>query len=130
VTFGNAENFVDGLDPGGGKRFFVDDGREDGSQRLAKTQNAEQDSVDRLRFCRQKRAEPSGAILRDQTSIDKESDEFVPGKVMGGGREVGEIKGQTTGDKSREGRRRHITRVFLQSGYSRESRVCKEWVET
>ena len=50
VTFGDAENFVDWLDPGRRKGLIGDNGSKDGAKRFAETQDAEQDRVDGLRF--------------------------------------------------------------------------------
>jgi hypothetical protein len=52
---------------------------------------------------------------------------------VGGGREVGKIEGETTGDEvRRDGKRSaaHLTGVFLWSGYTRNGRGCKEKLET
>jgi len=40
VTFGDAEDFVDGFGPGGGEGFTLREGSEDGAQRFAEPKNA------------------------------------------------------------------------------------------
>ncbi len=99
VAFGNAEDLVDGFDPGSRKRLFVDDRREDGTEGFAQPQNAEQDSINGLGFRVEERAKARGARERDQAGIDKKGDELVPGEVMCGGREIGKIECHTTSDK-------------------------------
>jgi len=41
VTFGDAQDFVDGLGPRGRERLLVDDGTEDGTEGLTQTKDAE-----------------------------------------------------------------------------------------
>jgi len=65
VTFGNAENFVDRLGPGGGKGLAVDKASKDGAERFAESENAQEDRIDGLRFSGEKRSETSRAVLRD-----------------------------------------------------------------
>jgi len=114
VTFRDAEDFVDRLSPGSGEGLIVHEGSEDGAERFAKTEDAEENGIHGLRFGREKRTETGGTILGDQASINKERDELVPGEIAGGGREVGEIKGETTCDEVRFGvgeGRRHDRRL-------------------
>lgn len=127
VTFRDAEDFVDGLDPGSGEGFAVDKRTEDGAERFAKAQDAEENGVNGLGLGRKKGAKAGGAIRRDQASIDKECHKFVPGKIVGGGREVGKIEGEATGNQWRSWvlrqeapyrGRRDITCVISMVGYT------------
>ena len=129
VTFGNAEDLVDWLNPGGGERLSVDDGSKNGPERLAKTKDAEENGVYSVRRCSEERAEMCGTISGDQASIDQERDKFIPGEIMGGGREVGEIEGETTGDEESRRRVGHITGLLLQGGYIRNRQSSKRKVE-
>ena len=99
MAFGDTQDFVDGFDPGGGEGFFIEDGGENGAEGFAKAQDAKKNRIHGLSLGGKKRAKASGTILGDQASIDKERNEFVPGKIAGGGREVGEIEGQAAGDQ-------------------------------
>jgi len=65
VTFGDAENLVNRLGPGGGKGFAVDNGSKDGAERFAEPEDAQEDSVDGLRFRAEKRPETSSTVFRD-----------------------------------------------------------------
>jgi hypothetical protein len=98
VTLGNAENFVDGHGPGSGKRFAVYKGSENGSERFAEPQDAQENSIDGLRFCGEKRPETSCAVLRDKASIHQERYEFIPGEIVRGGGEVGKIEREAASD--------------------------------
>ena len=98
VALGNAQDLVDGLDPGGGEGFTVDDGSEHRTERFAKTQNAEENGIHGLSLGGKKRTEATGTILGDQARIDKEGNEFVPGQIVGRGSQVGKIKGEAAGN--------------------------------
>jgi hypothetical protein len=126
VTFGDAKDFVNGLDPGSGEGFTLRERSKDGAERLAKTKNAEQDGVNGLRFGSEQGAETRGTIFRDQARINQERDELVPREIVGGGREVGEIESEATSDEVWGGRRGggHVTSDYLQGGYIRRSRSC------
>jgi hypothetical protein len=116
VTFGDAEDLIDGLDPGSGEGFFVDNGSEDGAERFAKAEDAEENGVHGSRFRGEQGTETGGTFLGDQASIDEERDEFIPRQIVGGGGDVGEIEGETTGDEVRRDGKRlaaHLTGVFL-----------------
>ncbi len=119
VAFGDAEDFVDGLNPGGGEGLSVDNGSKDGAETFAKAEDAEEDDIHSVRCRSEKGTEMCGTILGDQTSIDQERDEFIPGEIVGGGGEVSEIEGETTGDEVRGERAGHITGLLLQYGYIR-----------
>lgn len=127
MAFGDTQNFIDGFNPGRGEGFFVDDGGENGAKRFAKAQDAKENRIHGRSLSRNKRAKASGPILGDQASIDKEGNEFVPGKVAAGGREVGEIEGQAAGDQwgsgaphqeTPNGRGSGITGVLATVGYT------------
>jgi hypothetical protein len=132
VALGDAQDLVDGLGPGGGERFAQDHGCKDGPEGFAKTQNAEENGVDRLRFCFEKRTKTGSAILRNKARIHEERNELVPGKIACGRREIGEIECQSTGDElqKRRGQGRsasaHLTCVCLQDGYTRTGRLATE----
>ena len=99
VTFGDAQDFVDGLDPGRRKGLVIDEGSENGAERLTKTEDAEENCVHSLRLRGEKGTETGGTILRDQASVGQEGDEFIPGEIVGGGCQVGEIEGEAAGDQ-------------------------------
>ena len=124
VAFGDAKDFIDRLDPGSGKGLFVDDGAEDGAERFPQTENAEKNGVHGLRFGGEKGTETSSTILGDQAGIEKERHEFIPGKIVSEGREVGEIEGEAAGNEVGSGFG-HVTSLFLQGGYSRNWEMCK-----
>ena len=50
VALGDAEDFVDGFNPRGGKGITIHDRCENGAERFAESQDAEEDSIDSLRF--------------------------------------------------------------------------------
>lgn len=121
VSFGDAKNLVNGLDPGRRIMFFIDDRRKDGAKRLTKAANAEQDGVDSLRFVEQQRTKAGGTFFGNETRVREEGDEFLPREVVGGRRAIGEVEGEASGDKVR-GRsrvRRHVTGISFHDGYSR-----------
>lgn len=99
MTFGDAKDFIDGLDPGGGERFAVHYGSENGAKRLAQAKNAQEHSVHSMVFRVKKGAQTSRAILRDQAGVHKEGYKLVPRKVLGGRRSVGEVESEAAGDK-------------------------------
>jgi len=68
-------------------------------------------------------------MLGDEAGIDQERDEFFPGKVVGGGREVGEIECEPASDEVRGGFG-HVTGVNPRSGYIRNGWSCKGELET
>ena len=103
--------------------FFVHDRGKDGAKGFAKAANAEQDGVDGLRFVEQQRTKAGGTFLRDETRVGKEEEKSLPRKVVGGGRGIGEVEGEASGDEVR-GRNelgRHVTGVSFQDGYSRNA---------
>src|SRR5215469_1052131 len=79
VSFGDAQDFVHRLCPGKRERLFVHKAREDGAETLAKAKGAEEDGIDGSGLGREKRAKARGAVLRDQPSVDEESDKLIPG---------------------------------------------------
>ena len=83
VPFRDAQDFVDGLGPGGWERLFVDNTGEDSPERLAKAQRTEEYSVDGAGFRGEKRSEARRAVVRDQAGIYEESDKVVPREVAG-----------------------------------------------
>ena len=123
VTFRDAKNFIDGLNPGTWEGFLVHEGSEDGAERLAKAKDAQEHSVDSMGFVEKERAQASSAIFGDQSSVHEERDKFIPREIAGGWSGVSEIEGEATSDELRAGRgraaRSHITSVILQAGYSR-----------
>ena len=124
VPFRDAQDFVDGLDPRTGERFLVHEGSEDGAERLAKAQNAQEDSVNGTGFVGEERAQASRAIFGDQACVHEERHKFFPRKVAGVGRDVGEVQGEAASDEVKRGRGRaargHITNMILLAGYNRE----------
>ncbi|MGB7731024.1 MAG: hypothetical protein WBL50_23560 [Candidatus Acidiferrum sp.] len=130
VALGDAEDFVDGFNPRGGERITIQDRRENGAERFAEPQDAEEDSIDSLRFGGKKWPEPGGPIIRNESRIHKKGNKFVPREVMGCGREIGEIESEATRDEMvRRLRSRHITCDELQGGYNRIASVCKRWIQ-
>lgn len=130
VALGHAEDFVDGFNPGGGERITIHDRCENGAERFAESQDAEENSIDSVRFGGKKWPEPCSPIVRNESRIHKKGNKFVPGEVMGGGREIGEIESEPARDEMvRRLRRIHITGGDLQGGYSRMAPGCKGWVE-
>jgi len=99
VAFGDAKNFVDGLDPGGGEGLALDDRGEHGAQRFAKAQNPQQNGVDGVRLGGGERTEAGGALFGDKPGILEEADELVPGQVVRRGRGIGEIEGEAAGNQ-------------------------------
>jgi hypothetical protein len=51
-----------------------------------------------LRFGGEKGTETTGTIFGDEASVGKEGNEFVPGQIVGGGGEIGEIECEAAGD--------------------------------
>jgi len=129
VTLRDAKDFIDGLDPGTGERFLLREGSENSAERLAKAKNAQEHSVHGMGFGGKKGPQASSAILGNQASVHEERDIFIPRKVVGGGRGVSEVEGETASDevRGRGGRAAggHITSVILQAGYSRLKGVQK-----
>lgn len=115
MAFRDAEDFVDGLDPGSGEGFAVDHGTKDGAERFTKAKDAEEHRVYGLSFRGKKWAKAGSAILRDQASLNKEGYEFVPGKIVSGGREVSKIESEATGNQ-------RLSRVLLQGAPNRGGR--------
>lgn len=99
VTFGDAEDFVDGFGPGSREGFAVDKGSEDGAERFAEAKDAQENSIDGVRFRGNKRPETGRAMLGDQVCVEKKRDEFVPGEVMRGGGKVSKIECETASDQ-------------------------------
>jgi hypothetical protein len=99
VAFRDAQNSVDGFDPGCGERFVVGNGGEDRAERFAEAKNAQQHRVDGLRFPSEQRPEARGAIHCDLAGINKEGHEFIPGEIASRGRQVGEIERKAACDK-------------------------------
>jgi len=115
VAFGEAKQIVDGLGPGFGERLFLHEGRKDGAEGFAQAKNFEENGVDGLRLGVEQGMKTCGAFGGDDMGVDEERDEFVPGEVVCGGRGIGEIEGEATGDevclcvcKSHEGPRREV----------------------
>lgn len=108
MSFSDAQDFVDGLDPGWRNRLLVHDRSENGAKRFTKPEDAQEDAVDSLGLGVEKWAEAGGTILGNEAGVDKEGDEFVPGKIVGSGREVGEIEGEATGNELRR-KSGHVT---------------------
>ena len=65
VAFGDAKDFVDRFDPGGGESLSIDDRRENGAQGLPQAEDAQKHGVDGLRFRDGKRTKPGSAFLGD-----------------------------------------------------------------
>lgn len=84
VAFGDAQNCVDRLDPGRGIMLLVHDGSEDGAERFAEPADAQQNGVDRMGFVGEQRAKAGGTFFGNEASVDKEGDEFLPGKIVSG----------------------------------------------
>jgi hypothetical protein len=63
VALGDAQDFVDRFGPGSGERLSFDNRREHGAETFAKAKNAQENSVNSMRFCVEKRAETGSAIL-------------------------------------------------------------------
>jgi hypothetical protein len=112
MSFGDAQNFIDGLDPGRGNWVLLDDGGKNGAKGFTEANDAKKDGVDSLRLRVEERAETGGAVQGDEASIDEESDELFPGEIVGGGGKIGEVEGEATGDELREDGR-HVTREEL-----------------
>ncbi len=72
VTLGYAENFIDRLYPRAWKGLIVDDGGENGPQRLAKSQDTEQGCVDGVGLRQKQGPKTGGAILGDKVSVYQE----------------------------------------------------------
>jgi hypothetical protein len=79
MSFGDAQDFVHGLRPGRRERLFVHNRGEDGAETLAKAEGAEEDGIDGSGLRGEKRAKTRGTVLRDQPSVDEESDKLIPG---------------------------------------------------
>jgi len=101
MPLGDAQDFVDRFDPGRRKGLAFSDAREDGAERFAKPERAEQHGIDGLRLGRGQRTEASGALAGDQMRIGEEGYEFIPGEMAGSGGEIGEVQGQAPGDEVR-----------------------------
>jgi len=101
VALGEAKQIVDGLDPDFWEGFLLDERRENSAEGLAQTKDFEEHGINSLRLGVEKGMKASGAFGRDNASVDEERDELVPGEVVRGGRSIGEIQGQATGDEVR-----------------------------
>ncbi len=101
VAFSESEQVVDGLDPNFREGFFLDERSEDGAERLAETQNFEENGVDGLRLVGEEGMKASGALWGDDAGVDEEGDELAPREVMGRGRGIGEIESEAASDEGR-----------------------------
>jgi hypothetical protein len=99
VAFGDAENFVDGFDPGTRILFTLHQGGKDSPETFAEAEDAQKNRVNRLRLVQQERAQASGTVLRNQAGIDQKGNEFVPGEIMSRRRGIGEVESETSGDE-------------------------------
>ena len=83
MAFGDAEDLVDWLDPGGREGLVIDDAAEDGAERFTKAKNAEEDGVHRLRLTGYQGTQAGGTIFGDKAGIDEESDKLAPREIAG-----------------------------------------------
>jgi hypothetical protein len=99
MTFGDAKDLVDRLDPGGRERFFVDDRSKNGAERLAEAENPKQRGIDGLRFSVGEGTQSGGAIFGDQPRIHEKRDKLVPRKIVCRGGKIGKIESEAAGDE-------------------------------
>jgi hypothetical protein len=101
VTLGDAQHFIDRLDPGCGIGFFVYDASENGPKGFAKPEDSQEGGIHGLGFCKKKGSKTATAVFGNKSRIHKKRNKFVPGKIVGGGGEIGEIKCHAAGDQWR-----------------------------
>jgi hypothetical protein len=128
VAFGDAENLVDGFDPGRGKPLPLCNRRKDGAQGFTQTEDAKQHGVDGKRLSGKEGPEAGSALLRHKAGIDEEGHKLLPGEVVRGGGEVGKVESQAASDERRVagGMAGHVTGLAFREGYIRLFRKLNE----
>ena len=99
VTFGEAKQIVDGLDPAFGEGLLLHEGSEDGAEGFAQAKGFQENGVNGLGLAVEQGMKAGRAFGGDDAGADEEGDELVPREVMCGGHGVGEIQGEAASDE-------------------------------
>ncbi len=68
-----------------------------------KTVNPQKYSIDGTRLGANKRAKTRSTLFGNQPGVNQEGHEFVPGEIMGGRREVGEVQSEAPSNEACRG---------------------------